>query len=39
MSFRGSERQFCFEWGSDVSNMFWTRVVEFEQINKQDGNV
>ena len=31
--FRGSGRRFCFGRGSDISSMFWTSVVQVEQMN------
>ena len=33
--FRGSGRRFCFGRGFDVSSMFWTSVVQIEQMNKK----
>ena len=35
--FRVSGRLFCFGRGSDVSSMFWTSVVQVEQMNKNMG--
>ena len=33
--FRGSGRRFCFERGFNVYSMFWTCLVQVEQINKK----
>ena len=33
--FWGSGHRFCFGRGLDVSSMFWTSVVQVEQMNKK----
>ena len=35
--FQGSGRRFCFGRGSDVSSIFWTRIVQVEQMNNKTG--
>ena len=33
--FQGSGRRFCFGRGSDVSSIFWTCIVQVEQMNNK----
>ena len=35
VSFRGYEHRFCFGRGSVISGMFWTSVVQVEQMKKK----
>ena len=35
VSFRCSGRRVCFGRGPDVSSIFWTSVVQVEQMNKK----
>ena len=37
VGFRGSRRRFCFGQVCDISGVFWTSVVQAEQMNKKYG--